>query len=137
MASEASDRQSIELTHHQRVVIVSLRNDLDLSDGTEVMLALDSARSDPGTAATLLDLAGLTFADSTLLNLILRAHLDHQTAARPFVLAGPYDSAVDRLFDITGVSDVLDLTGSLEDGLRHIDELLRSGNTSAPGESAL
>ncbi|MFI5659916.1 STAS domain-containing protein [Streptomyces sp. NPDC051684] len=119
-----SDRQSIELARHQQVVIVPLRGDLDFSDGPEIMLALDSARSDAGTTGTLLDLAGLSFADSTLLNLILRAQADYEAAARPFVLCGPYQRPVERLFEVTGVAEVLDLTATRENGLRRIRALL-------------
>ncbi|MGY0490328.1 STAS domain-containing protein [Streptomyces sp. WG-D5] len=131
-----SERQSIELVRHQQVVIVPLRYDLDFSDEPEVMLALENARTDPSTTGTLLDLAGLSFADSTLLNLILRAHADHQAVSRPFVLAGPYQSPVHRLFEVTGVGEVLDLAADREEGVRRVHALLDDDSTSTPDEPA-
>ncbi|MEU6124854.1 STAS domain-containing protein [Streptomyces sp. NPDC047123] len=130
-----SDRQSIDVTRHERVTVVSFRNELDLEDTTEATLALSSALTDTLTAGTLLDLAGLTFADSTLLNVILRAHAEHQDALRPFVLTGPYQSGISRLLEVTGVTGVLDLADTHEDGVRRIHALRDSGRASAPDDT--
>ncbi|WP_394428267.1 STAS domain-containing protein [Streptomyces sp. SGAir0957] len=127
------DSPSIELTQQERVVIVSFRNTIELEEQDEAGLALSDARTDTSTAATLLDLADLTFADSTLLNLILRAHADHQEQARPFVLAGPYHSGVQRLFEITGVTEVLELAGTRDEGVRRVQELLDIGTMPPDG----
>ncbi|MGW6054116.1 STAS domain-containing protein [Streptomyces sp. NPDC055189] len=129
------DRQSIDVTRQDRVSVVSFRNELDLEDTTEATLALSRALTDTATAGTLLDLTGLTFADSTQLNVILRAHAEHQEAQRPFVLAGPYHPGIARLFEITGVTEVLDLAGTREDGLRRIRTLLDTTRTAAPDET--
>ncbi|MFJ8821028.1 STAS domain-containing protein [Streptomyces sp. NPDC102467] len=129
----ACDSESIELTQRERVAVVTLRDDIDLEDGAEVTAVFHRARTDTGTDATLLDLGELAFADSTLLNLILRARAEHDEARRPFVLAVPDGSVVRRLFDITGVTDVLALTGSQEEALRHIHATLDSG-TGSPAE---
>ncbi|MEV1025065.1 STAS domain-containing protein [Streptomyces sp. NPDC050264] len=85
---------------------------------------------------TLLDLSDLTFADSTLLNLVLRAHAEHRAALRPFVLAGPCRSGVQRLFRITGVTDVLVLTATRSDGMRRIHGILDANSPVAPDEPA-
>ncbi|MFI0242202.1 STAS domain-containing protein [Streptomyces sp. NPDC016845] len=127
------DSPSIELTQQERVVIVSFRNTIELEEQDEAGLALSDARTDTSTSATLLDLADLTFADSTLLNLILRAHADHQEQARPFVLSGPYHSGVQRLFEITGVTEVLELAGTRDEGVRRVQELLDTGTMPPDG----
>ncbi|MFH8487634.1 STAS domain-containing protein [Streptomyces longisporoflavus] len=128
------DRQSIDVTRQDRVTVVSFRNELDLEDTTEATLALSRALTDAGTAGTLLDLADLTFADSTQLNVILRAHAEHQDAQRPFVLAGPYHPGIARLFEVTGVTSVLDMTDTHSDGVRRV-QALDSAKTSAPDEA--
>ncbi|MGY0021300.1 STAS domain-containing protein [Streptomyces sp. cg35] len=117
------DRQNIDVTHQERVAVVSFRNDLDLTDEAEAALALNTARTDTSSVGTVVDLADLDFADSSLLNLILREHAAHQSVLRPFVLAGPYHSGIQRLLEITGVNDVLVLTGTRSDGIRHVHEL--------------
>ncbi|MET7358579.1 STAS domain-containing protein [Streptomyces sp. NPDC005562] len=117
------DRQSIDVTRQDRVTVVCFRNELDLEDTTEATLALSRALTEGPTDGTLLDLSGLTFADSTQLNVILRAHGDHLHAQRPFVLAGPYQPGIARLFEVTGVTDVLNMADTREEGIRRIREL--------------
>ncbi|MFF3645587.1 STAS domain-containing protein [Streptomyces sp. NPDC002564] len=126
-----SDRQSIDVTRHERVTVVSFRNELDLEDTAEATLALSRALTDPETVGTLLDLAGLTFADSTLLNVILRAQAEHQEASRPYVLAGPYQSGIARLLEVTGVTSVLEMTDSLDEGVRRVHAPRKSDRTAA------
>ncbi|MEV1021095.1 STAS domain-containing protein [Streptomyces sp. NPDC050264] len=129
----ACDSESIELTQRERVAVVTLRDDIDLEDGAEVTDVFQRARTDTDTVATLLDLGELAFADSTLLNLILRARAEHDEVRRPFVLAVPAGSVVRRLFDITGVTDVLALADNQEEALRRIHALLDS-DTGSPAE---
>ncbi|MFI7382596.1 STAS domain-containing protein [Streptomyces sp. NPDC049813] len=120
----ASDSENIELTQQERVAVVMLRHDIDLEDGDEVTAVFRRALTDVDTVATLLDLGELSFADSTLLNLILRAKAEHDQARRPFVLAVTEGGSVRRLFDITGVTDVLGLAGTRDEALRRIGTLL-------------
>ncbi|MFJ9036971.1 STAS domain-containing protein [Streptomyces sp. NPDC102406] len=130
------DSQSIELTHQGRLAVVSFRDTIELEEQDEATSVLAHARTDTSTAATLLDLAELTFADSTLLNVILRAHTEHQRAARPFVLTGPYHSGVQRLFEITGVTGVLELAATRDDGVRRVQDLLDAGPTGPDGPAS-
>ncbi|MGW5733271.1 MULTISPECIES: STAS domain-containing protein [Streptomyces] len=130
-----SDRQSIDVNRHDRVTVVSFRNELDLEDTAEATLALTSALTDAGTAGTLLDLTGLTFADSTQLNVILRANAEHQEARRPFVVAGPFHTGVSRLFEVTGVVHVLELADTRDAGIQRIHALLGSGRIAAPDKT--
>lgn len=129
-----SDSASIELSRRKRVVVVRLRHDVDLENHAAITAAFRRARTDPHTAATLVDLGELGFADSTLLNLILRTRTEHDAARRPFVLAVPDGSTVRRLFDITGVSQVLATTSSPDEALRRIDVLLDT-DTGPTGRS--
>lgn len=51
---------------------------------------------------TAVDLTGVTFADSMLLNALIKARLRHQASGRDLVLVGPLRTAVSRLLTITG-----------------------------------
>ncbi|GAA2298901.1 STAS domain-containing protein [Streptomyces kunmingensis] len=129
----ASNSENIELTQQERVAVVMLRHDIDLEDGDEVTAVFQRALTDIDTVATLLDLGELDFADSTLLNLILRAKAEHDQVRRPFVLAVTEGGAVRRLFDITGVTDVLALVGTRTEALRRIDTIL-DGDPDSPAQ---
>ncbi|WP_371525156.1 STAS domain-containing protein [Streptomyces sp. NBC_01283] len=118
---------SVELSPHERVAVVALRHEIDLQDAHTVTEVFHRARSHSETDATLLDLSMLTFADSTLLGLILQARIDHEQEQRPFVLAGPLHSAVQRLLELTGVTGFLPLADTREEGMRKLRALLDAG----------
>ncbi|MFJ9635636.1 STAS domain-containing protein [Streptomyces sp. NPDC101178] len=67
--------------------------------------------------ATVVDLAGVTFADSSFLDSLLRGRARHLAAGRGFVLAGPLHPTVRLLFDVTGVSPHLPMADSLAEAL--------------------
>ncbi|MEU6120831.1 STAS domain-containing protein [Streptomyces sp. NPDC047123] len=129
-----SGTQPIEVAQQGQVAVVTFRGELDLEDSVEAALALHSALSDTSTAATLLDLSQLTFADSTLLNTTLRAIAAHQTAHRPLVVAGPLHNAIARLYAITGTLEILDPADSREDGLHRIRRLRTAHRPGFGGE---
>ncbi|MET8081258.1 STAS domain-containing protein [Streptomyces sp. NPDC005303] len=56
-----------------------------------------------------LDISGVTFADSTFLNLLLR--INHQTSLRLVAPAPQFQ----RVLEITGADSVLDIRASVED----------------------
>jgi len=93
-------------------------------DGVQVVVA--HGDYDPGTIAPLqrvldtaarkhspvvVDVSGVSFADSTFLNLLLRIH--HMTSLR---VAGP-PPQLRRLLEITGADTVLDIRATLHDAL--------------------
>ncbi|MEU1040950.1 STAS domain-containing protein [Streptomyces sp. NPDC005551] len=81
--------------------VIVPRGDLDASNIAPVADELEAART--RHHAVILDLSGVTFGDSSFLNLLLRFHqlTDLRLAATPTNLA--------RLFDITGADTVLRL----------------------------
>lgn len=81
---------------------VAPRGEFDMDASEPLAEALTAALRSP-SRGTLLDLSGLTFADSTLLALVLSTVEDHREAARPLVIAGPFASSVWRVFTVTGV----------------------------------
>lgn len=125
------DDNKIELSLLERVAVVTLRHEIDIQDASGVTAALQSARTHRGADATLLAVDELTFADSTLLGLILHTRAEHGQAQRPFVLAGPFHTSVQRVLEITGAADVLPLAGTREEGLQRLRALLDATTTSS------
>ncbi|MFH8484976.1 STAS domain-containing protein [Streptomyces longisporoflavus] len=115
---------TLEVRPQGRIVVVTLRHEIDLQDADAVTEAFQRARTHSGTDATLLDLAALTFADSTLLGLILQTKAEHEQARRPLALSGPFHPGIQRLLDLTGAATVLPLAGTRDEGLRQLHTLL-------------
>ncbi|MEV8315001.1 STAS domain-containing protein [Streptomyces sp. NPDC059900] len=124
----------MELRPQGRIAVVALRDEIDLQGADAVTLAFHRACTHGGTDATLLDLAALTFADSTLLALILQTRADHEQAQRPLVLSGPFHTPVQRLLELTGAVNVLPLADTREQGVRRLHTLLDAAapRTSQP-----
>ena len=85
------------------VEILTLSGELDLNTAEEVVPVLEAAlAAHPGSLV--LDLSRVRFADSSALNLLLRTH-----ARTSLHLAGPLQPVVKRLFEVTGISGVLNV----------------------------
>ncbi|MFD7027874.1 STAS domain-containing protein [Streptomyces sp. NPDC059917] len=72
--------------------------------------AVAQATADPAPRMIVLDISQITFADSSMLNEMLR--LRH--TGRPLVLAGPLPQRLARLFELTAADQVFTITASLE-----------------------
>ncbi|MGW7195308.1 STAS domain-containing protein [Streptomyces chryseus] len=90
-----------------RVIVCAGEFDID-SEGL-ARAALDAAHRD-GIAKTVVDLAGVSFADSSMLNTLIMAH-----NRQHLVLAGPLHHQVLRLLEISGTASFFtiaaDVTG--------------------------
>ncbi|WP_227024986.1 STAS domain-containing protein [Streptomyces tsukubensis] len=85
--------------------VIAAHGDIDMQNLGPLRMALEeTAASHP---VTVLDTSGVTFADSTFLNLLLRAH--QSTSLR---IAAPSEP-VRRLLEITGADRVLSLYPSV------------------------
>ncbi|MER5539088.1 STAS domain-containing protein [Streptomyces mirabilis] len=85
-----------------RSTVIAVRGEVDLDNAGELDEALTAAgRACPG--AVVLDLAAVTFLDSTTINVILRAH----GVLGPRLRLAALSPFVERVLGITGVSDVL------------------------------
>lgn len=83
--------------------VLTLAGELDLDTVGEIGRAVEDAlAARPGELVV--DLSGVTFADSSVLNLLLRTH-----ARTSLQLGGPLHSPVERLFEVTGITGVLNL----------------------------
>lgn len=102
------------LSRHRRdgVEVLALAGELDLDSVQDIVPVLDEALgAAPGSLVV--DLSQVTFADSSALNLLLRTH----TQASLHV-SGPLHPFVERVFEVTGISGVLNLHPSLDEAVR-------------------
>ncbi|MEW1905246.1 STAS domain-containing protein [Streptomyces sp. NPDC086147] len=83
------------------VFIVIVTGEVD-HDEDDLLDAAWEEAADAGLPATVVDLSGVTFADSTLLNTLLHAHDHHRANGRALLLAGPLQPVVQALFSHTG-----------------------------------
>lgn len=87
------------------VLTVSLEGEIDLSAVEEFEPTLQSYMSN-GPAYVVLDMAGVTFIDSTGLRLLLRIKQRVEQKAIGSLLLGEMSPPVRRLLDLTGLTDV-------------------------------
>ena len=87
--------------------------ELDIATVEGLERAFDAVRAEEAVDSLVIDLGEATFMDSTGLHLLLRINAACVEAGLPLrVLIGP--PAIERLFDITGVRDLLPIVR--EDG---------------------
>ncbi|MFF1445035.1 STAS domain-containing protein [Streptomyces sp. NPDC058295] len=89
--------------------VVVAHGDYDTNTLAPLEEALDTAARKH--SLVVLDVSGVSFVDSTFLNLLLRIH--HMTSLR---IAGP-TRQVRRVLEITGADTVLDTRASIQDAL--------------------
>ncbi|WUN43995.1 STAS domain-containing protein [Streptomyces sp. NBC_00306] len=89
------------------VWVVVARGEVDLNNLPPLTEALTQAAETHATVV--LDASGITFADSTFLNLLLRIH---QATDLRIAAPGPQ---LERLLDLTGADGVLDLRPSVDE----------------------
>ena len=94
---------SVEVVNANGRAIVSLRGEIDMSCGPALRAALSAARQ--GSPDVIVDLSGVTFMDSTGLHALIGAY-HHAPEGGSLGVVGP-TSAVRRVFDITGLSELL------------------------------
>ncbi|MFJ9036968.1 STAS domain-containing protein [Streptomyces sp. NPDC102406] len=116
----ASDSRKIRVDRHEGVAVVTVCGALDLNDVAEVVDAFTQALSDASTDATLIDLSGVTFADSAFLNQLLVTYSGHGLKRRPLALGGPLTPTLGRLLEITGTDTVLPLAATRSEALERL-----------------
>ncbi|WP_371639034.1 STAS domain-containing protein [Streptomyces virginiae] len=92
---EAEARSHVEMRSEGDVRIVVMAGEFDMDTLAELRLAMDPRAS--GVARFVLDVAGVTFIDSTALSVLLQPALE-----RPVVLAGTVPPRMARILEITG-----------------------------------
>ncbi len=105
----ATSGTAAERYAHREACVVVARGAYDMDSITPLADALrEAARKHP---KVILDASGVTFADSTFLNLLI---LTHQAVTLRVVAPSPQ---VRRLCEITGVDGLLELRATVEDAV--------------------
>ncbi|MEU9196871.1 STAS domain-containing protein [Streptomyces hundungensis] len=89
-------------------LILRLAGEFDVDTVGPVRRALEKAAGDGGVRRTVVDVSGVTFADTSLLNVLLDARKDHR-----LVLAGPVQREVGILLALTGTSGLFTFASSV------------------------
>jgi anti-sigma B factor antagonist len=82
--------------------------EVDLTTGPALTAQIDQQLADPTVTQLVVDLTEVTFLDSSGVNSLIRGHLQAQADGKQFCVRGASDR-VRRVFDISGVSDLLGL----------------------------
>jgi anti-anti-sigma factor len=99
---------SVSTERSNGTVRVCLSGELDIATTTEAEEQMREAESDASAQTIVLDLAGLTFMDSTGLRMLVAADQRAREAGRRLaVVRGP--EAVQRVIQLTGLDSRLDL----------------------------
>jgi anti-sigma B factor antagonist len=103
----------VDVSRHGRSAVIAVSGELDLASGPELESEL-SRISGPATELLVIDLRSLDFMDSTGLSILLQTH--QRLTAEGCLLGLVRGTAqVQRLFDLTGVSDRITLVDAPEE----------------------
>ena len=102
------------------VLVIGLEGEFDLAAVQALREQLDAAQSAAGQGVVL-DLAEVTFVDSSGLRELLRAHGAFAADGKAFVLAGLQPPVI-RLLELTGATDLLVTAPTLERALTRLAE---------------
>jgi anti-anti-sigma factor len=100
---------SVHIDHRAQTFVLTVRGEIDYDDAGDFGRAWEAADR-AAMPVTAVDLAGVTFADSMLLNALVRARHRHQADGRSLVLVGPLRPAVSRLLEISGIRELFTVT---------------------------
>ncbi|MBP0456391.1 STAS domain-containing protein [Streptomyces bomunensis] len=105
----------MDLTTRQEgaAVVLAVGGELDLDTVAPLTEALGRAARDGAGQVVVLDLSGVTFADSTTVNVLLRAREDLGDRLR---IARP-SAFLQRLFDVIGLEAALSVHGTVASAL--------------------
>jgi anti-anti-sigma factor len=103
----------VEVRNEGRAAVIVVRGELDLATSPELEQQLEQVWGS-GTELLVLDLRELEFMDSTGLSIIVKAHQRLTEAGRKLSLVRG-SQQVQRLLDLTGVSERLQLVDTPEE----------------------
>ncbi|MEU6807769.1 STAS domain-containing protein [Streptomyces sp. NPDC046831] len=101
----------MQVRKHERIFEISVRGDVDYAE-TDLLEAAWAEADEAGTSATVVDLSGVTFGDSGLLNALIAARQRHLASGRSLILLGPLQESIVRLLRLTGTFEHFTITDS-------------------------
>lgn len=107
MGAVSPDLFSVTAVHANGDITVVVRGDLDLEGASSLTKVLDDLLIGAFTQV-IIDLSGLTFADSQGLSVLIRAHKRLSEDGRSLVLRNPNRQML-KLLQITGLMDYLNV----------------------------
>jgi anti-anti-sigma factor len=112
---EAPDIFEVEARTNRRTALIEVRGELDIGTVPQVAKMLDGLALDAdGVRHVILDLRRLTFMDASGIHELTRQnHYARENRQNLAVVRGP--KAIQRLFELTGVEEVLVLVDDPED----------------------
>ncbi|WP_317447264.1 STAS domain-containing protein [Streptomyces collinus] len=111
----AGDRLTISLTETGGVTVVAAHGEVD-RDSAPVLLRALTARNS-SACRTVLNLSGITFMDSSGINVLIVAHRSAESSGGWLRLAAPGPSLA-RLIQIVGLDEVIPCRPTVQDALR-------------------
>jgi anti-sigma B factor antagonist len=115
----SSDSFSATLEHLDGHAVIALRGELDMDSAPQLTEFLGPFLND-GPAEILLDLSGLCFVDSSGLSVLVAAQTTLNSQERHLIVRSVHSSPR-RVFEITGVSEFLNVDLELELPTPHLD----------------
>lgn len=98
------------------VLVVQADGEFD-SDEVDLLLAAWAEADELALAATVVDLSGCVFGDSSFLGALLIARSRHLAAGRRLILAGPLQPGILLLLAVSGTMEAFDVTESLAEAV--------------------
>jgi anti-sigma B factor antagonist len=113
LGSDVQNQFRVDARNEGSAAVVEVSGELDLASGPELEAVLERLAAEP-TELLIIDLRQVEFMDSTGLSIIVKAHQKFADDGRRLALVkGP--SQVQRLLDLTGVADRLQLVDAPEE----------------------
>ncbi|MFD5417432.1 STAS domain-containing protein [Streptomyces sp. NPDC127069] len=102
----------VTTTTEREATVIRLQGEVDEDDTPLLARALGQA-AQGGPPRTVVDLSGTPFVDSSVLHALLAAQRAQAARGCVLVLAGPLQTAVRRLLDVTGAAQAFRMADSL------------------------
>ncbi|MGW7314499.1 STAS domain-containing protein [Streptomyces sp. NPDC054854] len=93
-----------------RVRVITCGGEYDQDTLEPLRQATTEALADPSVRAIVLDVSAVAFADSSMLNELVRI----RRTGRPLVLAGPLPPQLARLFELTSARQIFTIVDSVD-----------------------
>lgn len=99
-------------------VVIAVQGEADMSAAVKFNESFFSATGS-GTRVVVADLTGVTFIDTTMLNALVVGHRVMARENGAFAVVCP-ESRVERVLEITGLGQILDVFRTRDDALAHL-----------------